>query len=141
MKHLCAIDRLTGTDSTRHKILIMDDEEVIRDLISEVLIGNGFSACSAADGTEAVRLYREAIIAGEPFDAVILDLSVPKGIGGKATIDTLLEIDPQVKAIVSSGYPDDPIVQDYKRHGFRGVLLKPCDIASISSIIDEALKD
>lgn len=141
MKHLCSIDRSTGTDAARHKILIMDDEEVIRDLISEVLLCNGFSALAAEDGTEAVKLYREAIIKGEPFDAVILDLSVPKGVGGKAAIEILLEIDPEVKAIVSSGYPDDPIVQYYKRHGFRGVLLKPCDIASISSIIDEALQD
>jgi two-component system cell cycle sensor histidine kinase/response regulator CckA len=88
-----------------------------------------------ATGAEAIEQYGEAKKAGQPFDAVILDLTIPGGIGGKETIKKLLEIDPGVKAIVSSGYATDPIISEYKEYGFSAVVTKPYNVAQIEKVL------
>jgi CheY-like chemotaxis protein len=114
------------TDGTgRKRILFMDDEELLRSVVTRMLEIMGYETVPAADGEEAVRLYREAAESGRPFDAVILDLSVPKGMGGREAMRRLLEIDPDVVALISSGYVGDSIITEYHLYGFKGVVAKP----------------
>lgn len=121
--------------SGRGRILVMDDDEVIRDMAGELLTLLGYEAAFANDGYEAIEAYNEARTSGNPFDAVIMDLTVPGGMGGKATMEKLREIDPHIKAIVSSGYSNDPIMADYRKSGFVGVLPKPYSAQDLSKLL------
>ncbi len=109
----------------RKRILFMDDEEMLRSVVSRMLEIMGYDVVAAADGEEAVRLYIEAAESGSKFDAVILDLSVQRGMGGRDAAAKLIEYDPDVIALVSSGFVGDPVLQDYHEYGFRGVIPKP----------------
>ena len=111
--------------SGRKRILFMDDEDLLRSVVTRMLEIMGYETVAAADGEEAVHLYREAYESGRPFDAVILDLSVPKGMGGREAIEKLLEIDPGVVALISSGYVGDDTLTEFRRYGFKGVVAKP----------------
>ena len=122
------------------KILLMDDEEMIRDMASEMLSLLGYEVDVARDGEEAVELYRLAKDSDNPYAAVILDLTVPGGMGGRETIRKLMEIDPDIRAIVSSGYSDDPIMSDHKQHGFSGVVAKPYSAEELSRTLDSVIK-
>lgn len=119
------------------KILIMDDEEIVRDVAVEMLAMLGCTTETAADGQEAIELYSKAREAGDPFDLVIMDLTIPGGMGGKETIEKLLAIDPDVRAVVSSGYANDPIMARYFDYGFCGVVPKPYKINELSRMISE----
>ncbi|MFZ2444976.1 MAG: PAS domain S-box protein [Syntrophobacteraceae bacterium] len=119
----------------RGRVLVMDDEEAIRELLQCTLKELNYEVELAADGSEAVRLYGQCKQAGSPIDLVIMDLTIPGGMGGKEAIGKLIEIDPHVKAIVSSGYSNDPIMSEYGRYGFSGVVLKPYRISELSRII------
>jgi len=114
------------------KILLMDDEEMIRDFGEELLINLGYDVELASDGEEAVRLYQAAMEGGAAFDAVLMDITVPGGMGGKEAIQEILKIDPDVKAIVSSGYAEDPIMSNFKEFGFAGVVPKPYNAEEMS---------
>ncbi len=103
----------------------MDNEETIRELLYLLLTDFGYEVELTVDGAEAIEHYRKAKESGRPFDAVILDLTVPGGMGGKDVIKKMLELDPGVKAIVSSCYSTDPIMSDFKDYGFSGVVAKP----------------
>ncbi len=107
------------------RILAMDDEKMIRDLTEQMLSQFGYDAVLAQDGSEAIELYRSAMESGKPFDAVILDLTVKSGMGGKSAAQKLLEINPYVKSIVSSAYFNDPVMTDFKKYGFAAALPKP----------------
>jgi CheY-like chemotaxis protein len=107
------------------KILIMDDEETVRNVASSILTGLGYSAVTAEEGKEAVKVYEEAKKNKKPFDAVIMDLTVPEGMGGKEAIKKLLKLDPKAKAIVSSGYINSPVMKDYNKYGFKSAIAKP----------------
>ncbi len=122
------------------RILVMDDEEIIRDFTYEALSSLGYEVVTAADGEEAIRLYSSALESGKPYDIVILDLTIHGGMGGKDTIKHLLEIDPNVKAIVSSGYSNDPVMANYKDYGFMGVIPKPYQIKDLGEIVNEVIK-
>ncbi len=121
------------------KILVMDDEAMILLLLSRMLKGVGYEVVPTKNGTEALREYTQAMQSGKPFNAVILDLTIPGGMGGKETITKLLEIDPGVKAIVSSGYANDPILAEYKQHGFSGVVNKPYDLKQMQETLVRVL--
>ena len=107
------------------KILIMDDQEPILKMVDRMISGMGYDTASAVNGSRAVELYRDAYQSGNPFDLVILDLTVPGGMGGVKAIQELLKTDPKVKAIVSSGYFNDPVMANYEDYGFCGVISKP----------------
>ena len=122
------------------KILLMDDEEAVAKVATSMLTFMGYSVVTARDGAEALELYRKAKNGDNPFDAVILDLTIPGGMGGKETIQKLLEIDPEVKAIVSSGYANYPIMAAYEDFGFRDVVAKPYSIQELSKVLRNLLK-
>ena len=123
------------------RILLMDDEKSIRKVTKQMLERLGYNPDFAKDGTEAIELYQESIESGEPFDAVILDLTIKEGIGGIDTIKKLMEIDPQVRAIVSSGYSNDPAMKDYRAYGFIGALPKPYTMKDLSATLNKITKD
>lgn len=127
----------TGNRHVRGKgrVLLMDDEEPIRDLAQEMLEWLGYEAALARDGSEAIDMYKSAMDSGHPFDGIILDLTVPGGMGGIEAIGRLLEIDPGVKAIVSSGYSNDPVMADYQKRGFKGVVPKPYSIQELGTTL------
>jgi PAS domain S-box-containing protein len=120
-------------------VLIVDDEEIIRDVASKILVNRGYHVECAQDGQMALVLYTKAQKKGSPFDAVIMDLTIPGGMGGKETIKKLLEIDPQAKVIVSSGYSNDPIMAEYQQYGFKGVVAKPYTVQKLSETIRQLL--
>jgi signal transduction histidine kinase/ActR/RegA family two-component response regulator len=107
------------------KILVMDDERMLRRLAGQMLRRLGYEAELVEDGDEAIVIYKEAMDSGDPFDGVILDLTVRGGRGGKEAIQELKEMDPHIKAIVSSGYSDDPVMTDWRKYGFGGAIFKP----------------
>jgi len=109
----------------KKKILLMDDEVSIRGVISSILAHAGYTVTCARNGEETIEYYKNGMDNGSPFDAVILDLMIPGGMGGRETIVQLREIDPDVRAIVSSGYSDEPVMAAYKDYGFLGILPKP----------------
>jgi len=122
------------------KVLIMDDEKIVRRAIGGMLERLGYSVEITENGEEAIDKYKEAMNSGERFDAVILDLTVPGGLGGKETIEKLLKIDPDVKAIVSSGYSTDPVMANYEKYGFSAVVAKPFDLKELNEVIGKVLK-
>jgi PAS domain S-box-containing protein len=121
------------------RVLVMDDEELVRKVAYELLTGLGHGVELAAHGGEAVEKYRRAKAAGQPFDVVILDLTIRGGMGGEETMRKLLEIDPGVKAIVSSGYSNDSIVANYRDHGFAAFLKKPYDLTDLQATLNALL--
>ena len=123
-------------ESSLGKILIMDDEEAIRNLICDLLSMMGYQTQVSRDGGECIDLYKQALDSGQPFDVVILDLTVPGGMGGEEAIKRLREIDPAVKAIVSSGYSDAPIMSEHEKYGFREVIAKPYDVVELCRVLD-----
>ena len=121
------------------RILLMDDESIIRDATGRVLRGFGYEVTAARDGAEAIALYREASESGCPFAAVILDLTVRGGMGGQEAFEILRRMDPEVKAIVSIGYSDAPIIADFKEHGFCGVVIKPYAPEELGEVLREVV--
>jgi PAS domain S-box-containing protein len=120
------------------RILVMDDEAPICELAAELLGRNGYEVHTAADGAEAIKKYLAAREVGRPFDVVILDLTVRSGLGGLETIAQLRQIDAGVKAIVSSGYSQDPIMSQYREQGFCGVVTKPYSISELMQEVEQA---
>jgi len=123
------------------RILVMDDEEIICQVVAKMLEVIGYEATTCRDGLEACALYGQARAAGRAFDAVIMDITVPGGVGGKEAIVKLREIDPQVRAIVSSGYANDPIMAQCRDYGFDGILSKPYNIEAIGTLLKSLLAE
>jgi signal transduction histidine kinase/CheY-like chemotaxis protein len=122
------------------RILLMDDDEMVLEVAEEMLKYLGYMVTFAMNGEEAVSIYKAAKYSMQPFDAVIMDLTVPAGMGGKEAIKKLLEIDPDVKAIVSSGYANEPIMAEYAQYGFKGVLDKPYTFSAFSEALNRIIK-
>ena len=124
----------------RGRVLVMDDEETIRTTMRDILVRLGYEVAFAEDGAEAIELYRNAMgKRGTPFDVVIMDLTIAGGMGGKEAVKKLIEIDPNVKAIVSSGYSKDPVMAEYKQYGFSGVIAKPFRIKDLSEVVHRVI--
>ncbi len=117
------------------KVLIMDDDEMVRKVAREILSQSGYGVETVEDGAEAVERYRQEKESGAPFDVVIMDLTIPGKMGGKEAIRKLLKYDPGVKAIVSSGYSFDPVMAEYKEYGFVDVLRKPYKSTDLSRVV------
>ena len=120
------------------KVLLMDDEESVRQTANEMLIFLGYDVELAGDGTEAVRLYKEALLSDRSFNVVITDLTVRGGMGGKIAVSELIKVDPDVKAIVSSGYSSDAL-SDYKKFGFYDVIAKPYTLQGLGKVLSRAI--
>jgi PAS domain S-box-containing protein len=128
------------TPGTGLKILLMDDEETILNAVSEMLnSGFGYQVVQTTNGAKAIELYQEAQKSGKPFDVVIMDLTVPGGMGGQEAVAILRDFDPKIKAIVSSGYANNPIMGDYERYGFAGVVSKPYKIDELNEVIHKVI--
>ena len=121
------------------KILVMDDEKTIREISKEMISTLGYDVQCAADGNETLELYQKAIQDKKPFDTIIMDLTIPGGLGGKETMMQLKQIDPDVRVIVSSGYSNDPIMADFTKYGFMGVVRKPYGIEEISRVLHNVI--
>jgi PAS domain S-box-containing protein len=121
------------------RILVMDDDAAVRQVAGKILKHLGYQVEFAVDGTEAIDKYQGARNAGTPFDAVIVDLTIPGGMGGKEAFQMLREISPETRGIVSSGYADDPVMTHYRKYGFSGVIKKPYSVDSFSSVLHEVL--
>jgi PAS domain S-box-containing protein len=121
------------------RVLLVDDEEIIRAAASEALTRLGYDVKLAAEGAEGARMYEEAVKAGLAFDVVLLDLTIPGGMGGKDAVRELLRIDPNAKVIASSGYSNDPVMADYRAYGFREAIVKPYRIDDLSLVLHKII--
>ncbi len=121
------------------RILVMDDEELVRDVARELMDFLGHEVEVAEDGEDAIEKFRQARKSGKPFDVVILDLTIKGGMGGEAAIGKLREIDPNVTAIVSTGYCDNPVISDYRSYGFATYLKKPYTIHTLEDSLNSIL--
>lgn len=122
------------------RILIMDDEDIIRDIASQILELSGYEVEACGDGQEAVELFRSALERATPFDVVILDLTVPGGMGGMDAAGLILESDPTAALIVTSGYSNDPVVANFRRYGFSGVVSKPFDAQGLAGEVERLMR-
>ncbi|MGE3536056.1 MAG: response regulator [Candidatus Tectimicrobiota bacterium] len=122
-------------------ILVMDDEELIGNMLSAMLTHLGYTATCVRDGAAAVQAYAQAQAAGQPFAAVILDLTIPGGMGGRETLARLRASDPQVKALVSSGYTHDDVLADVVRYGFQGAVNKPYTLGQLRDTLQRLLAE
>jgi PAS domain S-box-containing protein len=132
-------DTSIGLRTGHGRILIMDDEAIILDAAEKILQTAGYEVELAKDGGEAIELYGKAREAGKPFDVVIMDLTVPGGMGGRETLAKLIELYPGVRAIVSSGYSQDPIMAHYEDYGFVGVIAKPYRVREMAEIVNKVI--
>ena len=123
------------------EILIMDDEVQVRRILGEMVETCGYRCQTAKDGHEALQLYAQAQKKDTPFSAVILDLTVPGGMGGKEVIQELRKLDPEVKAIVVSGYSNDPVLANYEAYGFKGRVAKPFSLLELSLALNGVLEN
>jgi PAS domain S-box-containing protein len=122
------------------RILVMDDEEAIRNLLDQMLTRLGYEPECSSDGAEAIERYERARKSGRPFAAVLLDLTVPGGMGGQETCARLRRIDPFVKLIVSSGYSDSPVMSEFQKYGFDDVIRKPYTLAELSQVMGRVVE-
>ncbi|MDH4162934.1 MAG: PAS domain S-box protein [Nitrospirota bacterium] len=123
------------------RVLIMDDDADMRDTTADMLTRLGYTVTAVSDGSEAIESYFAARESGAPFDAVIMDLTIPGGMGGQDTVARIRELDPEVKAIVSSGYSQDPIMADFQAYGFKGMVSKPYRIRELGEVVARVIKD
>ncbi|WP_298272790.1 PAS domain S-box protein [Geobacter sp.] len=128
-----------GRPHGSERILVMDDDEFILDMVDVALRLFGYRVVTCREGGEALRLYRGEMAKGTPFDAVIMDLTIPGGMGGKEAVAQLRELDPAARVIVSSGYSNDPIMAHYADYGFDGSVSKPYNVEQLGSVLREVL--
>jgi CheY-like chemotaxis protein len=132
--------RLTSEMKGTGRVLIVDDEDAIRDLVEFTLTRLGYEVSQAATALQGVEMYQHTLRMGKRFDLVILDLTLPGGMGGKEALKKLIEIDPTVNAIVSSGYATDATMSRYQDFGFRGVIAKPYEAAELGKIVHDVIE-
>ncbi len=126
-------------DAATPRILVLEDDPLVRSLIVRNLTSNGFDVTESAEGSETVRLYQDSMAQGRAYDLVILDLSIPNGMGGIRAMEKLRAMDPEVFAIVSSGYSDDPVMAKPAAYGFAAVLPKPYEPADMLRLVKNIL--
>jgi two-component system, cell cycle sensor histidine kinase and response regulator CckA len=133
-------EEVKGAQTGHGRVLIMDDEAIIRKVAGDILNELGYEAAFACDGKDAIEVYLRAEKEKKPFDVVIMDLTIPGAMGGKEAVKKLQSICHHAKVIVSSGYSMDPIMAEYEKHGFCGVVCKPYNAREISEVISKVLK-
>ena len=138
MQELPALRGLPGTAPKR--ILVMDDELSLLELMSRMLGSQGYEVEVTTDGKSAVTRYRQALEAGCPFDLVILDLTVPEGMGGYDAFQAMHALNPGVKVIVSTGYSHEPVVLNFRSYGIAGVAPKPYKVRELLGAVETVLR-
>ena len=136
VSHVAAVSKYAQA-TTPMRILVMDDEQLLRNLVKQFLQRMGHTVEVATEGKEACQLYQAAFEAGHPFDVALLDLTIPGGMGGKQTMTKLLELDPYATGVVCSGYSNDPIMANYMQYGFKEVLPKPYNMGTLARILEK----
>jgi CheY-like chemotaxis protein len=138
-------DKFTGQEvgvsaaGGKKKILIMDDEIMIGEITCQMLAFLGYDAMHVMDGKAAIQAYKQHLEQGNAFAAVIMDLTIPGGMGGREAVGEILAIDPQARILVSSGYSNDPIMTHFSDYGFCGLIEKPFDMLTIQKAIEAVL--
>jgi len=130
---------VTSEGQNKINILILEDEDIVGDIARQMLIYLGYDVVLVKDGMEAVSQYISRINCGERFDVVIMDLTIPGGMGGQNAVSEILAVDPNAKVIVSSGYSNDPIMVHCKEYGFSAAIAKPFDLQSLKRIVETLL--
>lgn len=138
---LAPVISVTSLEPLKGRVLLMDDEEPIRVMTGRLLTRLGLEATVTSDGGEAVKQFALAQISGQPFDVVIMDLTVPGAMGGAAAMREILKIDPGARGIVSSGYSSDPVMANYREHGFRGSVPKPYRVGDFAQTLREVMAE
>lgn len=123
-------------DDIRKKILVMDDEDMVGEIACQMLKYLGYDAVHVFDGQAAIDAFQLQKDRGRPFDAVIMDLTIPGGMGGREAVTEILEIDTAAQVFVSSGYSYDPAMVNCKEYGFTGAIVKPFDLAAIQGLFE-----
>ncbi len=123
----------------RTKVLVMDDEEMIRDIASQMLKKKGYEVQTAEHGEQAIEMYSQALNSSEPFDAVIMDLTISGGMGGEEAMKKILALDPEARGIVSSGYANDRIMANHTEYGFKDIVSKPYKIDQLREVLNRVL--
>ena len=121
----------------KSRILVMDDEEMVRNILQGMLYRTGHEVLLAKDGIEAVRAYREAMENDAPIDLIIMDLTIPGGMGGKEAVEKILALNPEAKVVVSSGYSNDPVMANFKDYGFCSAIAKPYQLSELTKVISQ----
>lgn len=122
------------------RIMIMDDEEMVRDIASKMLDHFGYETVLAADGDEAIEKYKEAEKSGESIDLVIMDLTIPGGMGGKDAVKKLLDLNPDARVIVASGYANDPVMANCRAYGFMAAVKKPFQMSELAWVVEQNIQ-
>lgn len=133
------VEKKYVTKKSSGKVMVMDDEELVRDLISNMLNQLGCETVMASDGEEAVKIYKSLLDSDSPVDLIIMDLTIPNGMGGKEAVQKILEINNKAKVIVFSGYSTDPIISNFKDYGFVNALKKPFKFSELSKVVNAVL--
>lgn len=129
-----------SNDETRRKILVMDDEDMVGEIACQMLDYLGYDSVHVLDGEAAIQEFQVQKEKGLPFCAVIMDLTIPGGMGGKEAVKKILAVDGNAQVFVSSGYSTDPAMVTFQDFGFSGVIVKPFDLAAIQQILDQLPK-
>ncbi len=128
----------TSSDRSAN-ILIMDDDEQVCNIARKMIHRFGYTVSTVSDGSQAIRSYKKALEENNKFDLVLMDLTIPGGLGGRETIPKILEIDRNAKAVVISGYSNDPVLANFQDYGFKGMLVKPFKISELKAVLDKVL--
>ena len=123
------------------RILVMDDEEVVREVATRMLTHAGYEVIAVEDGAGAVDAYRRSLEGDEKIAAVILDLTVPGGMGGREAVEEILALDPAATVVVSSGYSNDPVIARYREHGFKGAVVKPYRLDEVLDVLKTVISE
>jgi PAS domain S-box-containing protein len=139
-----ASPRMTSTGglvkpSLKRRILLMDDEQMILDIVSRMLGHLGYEVTTCTDGSQAIAAFAKSKSHNEPFDVVMMDLVIPNGVGGQDAVHTIKKIDPNARVIASSGHLEHPVMQDHKSYGFSAVLEKPYKLEKLQQVIEAAI--
>jgi len=121
------------------KILVMDDEELVREVVAQMLNHLGYEVECVENGDQVITAYRQAFVNGRPYDLLIMDLTIPGGMGGKEAVQKILGINPEARVIVSSGYANNPVMADFRQYGFQGVVSKPYVLSGLSQVVQMVL--
>jgi two-component system cell cycle sensor histidine kinase/response regulator CckA len=138
--NLAATGALTAPATEKKRILLMDDEQMILDIVSRMLTHLGYEVLTCTNGAQAIAAFAKAKTNGQPFDVVLMDLVIPNGVGGQDAVHTIRKIDPQAKVIASSGHLEHPVMIDHKKFGFVAVLEKPYKLERLQQVIDTVIE-